>query len=107
MDPSFQGKIQVITIITGVKSPYILGPVAQEEFVKKQETYTDKDFDILLQELEANNIELKPIIVRKLIKNEQEKLEMPSLIDLEYDLQLRHAVNIFKSNNIVLKAKAS
>jgi len=28
--PEFEGKIQVITIVTGVKSPYILGPSAQE-----------------------------------------------------------------------------
>ncbi len=31
IDPEFTGKIRVITIITGVKSPYILGPVAMEE----------------------------------------------------------------------------
>ena len=31
IDPEFNGKIRVITIITGVKSPYILGPVAREE----------------------------------------------------------------------------
>jgi hypothetical protein len=28
--PEFAGKIHVITIITGVKSPYILGPVQHE-----------------------------------------------------------------------------
>ncbi len=28
--PEYEGKIQVITIITGVKSPYILGPVQKE-----------------------------------------------------------------------------
>ncbi len=31
IDPEFTGKIRVITIITGVKSPYILGPVATEQ----------------------------------------------------------------------------
>ena len=35
IDPSFKGKLRVITIITGVKSPYILGPVAREEPVKR------------------------------------------------------------------------
>ncbi len=35
IDPNFQGKIRVITIITGVKSPYILGPVAREEPTKR------------------------------------------------------------------------
>jgi len=34
--PEFSGKVQVITIITGVKSPYILGPVSYEEPVKKE-----------------------------------------------------------------------
>ncbi|MFH1294443.1 MAG: cell division protein FtsZ, partial [Candidatus Aenigmatarchaeota archaeon] len=28
--PEFNGKLQVITIITGIKSPWILGPVPQE-----------------------------------------------------------------------------
>ena len=31
VDPDFKGKIRVITIVTGVKSPYILGPSAFEE----------------------------------------------------------------------------
>ncbi|UCD02766.1 MAG: cell division protein FtsZ [Candidatus Aenigmatarchaeota archaeon] len=35
IDPEFTGKIRVITIITGVKSPYILGPVAMEQQVQK------------------------------------------------------------------------
>jgi len=35
IDPEFTGKIRVITIITGVKSPYILGPVAQQEAQKE------------------------------------------------------------------------
>jgi cell division protein FtsZ len=30
VDPNMKGKIQVITIVTGVKSPYILGPVPQD-----------------------------------------------------------------------------
>ena len=39
IDPSFGQKIRVITIVTGVKSPYILGPV--EEQVQKK-TYADE-----------------------------------------------------------------
>lgn len=31
IDPSYGSRLKVITIVTGVKSPYILGPVAQEE----------------------------------------------------------------------------
>ncbi|OYT42441.1 MAG: cell division protein FtsZ [Candidatus Aenigmarchaeota archaeon ex4484_224] len=34
--PEFEGKIQVITIVTGVKSPYILGPVTREEPVTRE-----------------------------------------------------------------------
>ena len=39
IDPSFGSKIRVITIVTGVKSPYILGPV--EERIEKK-TYADE-----------------------------------------------------------------
>ncbi|RLJ04175.1 MAG: cell division protein FtsZ [Candidatus Aenigmatarchaeota archaeon] len=35
IDPAFQGKIRVITIVTGVKSPYILGPLEMERPIKK------------------------------------------------------------------------
>ena len=41
VDPDFKGKIRVITIVTGVKSPYILGPSAHEERAK-QKQYTDE-----------------------------------------------------------------
>ncbi len=34
INPDFKGKMRVITIVTGVKSPYILGPVAREEAKK-------------------------------------------------------------------------
>ncbi len=35
IDPAFGSKLRVITIMTGIKSPYILGPVAQKEEVRK------------------------------------------------------------------------
>ena len=35
INPDFKGKLRVITIITGVKSPYILGPVARQEPEKR------------------------------------------------------------------------
>ena len=34
--PEFEGKVQVIAIVTGVKSPYILGPVTREQAVVKE-----------------------------------------------------------------------
>jgi carboxyl-terminal processing protease len=77
------------------------------EFVKAHKTYTDNDFDQLMNELEGNDIKLKPIIVKKLIKNEQEKLEIPPLVDLDYDLQLRYAVDMFESKSNAPETKAS
>ena len=38
IDPGFKGKIRVITIVTGVKSPYILGPMARDETAKREFT---------------------------------------------------------------------
>lgn len=38
INPNFQNKVQVITIVTGVKSPYILGRVS-EELVEKRKDY--------------------------------------------------------------------
>ncbi len=35
IDPNFGGKIRVITIVTGVKSPYILGPMEERMAAKK------------------------------------------------------------------------
>ncbi len=35
--PEFTGKVEVIAIITGVKSPYLLGPVTREENLKATE----------------------------------------------------------------------
>lgn len=44
--PELKDSIQVITIITGVKSPFILGPVAQEE-IKKTEMSKDLGIEII------------------------------------------------------------
>lgn len=35
--PEYTGKVQVIAIVTGVKSPYLLGPVEREEMAKAAE----------------------------------------------------------------------
>ncbi|MBU5558036.1 MAG: cell division protein FtsZ, partial [Candidatus Aenigmarchaeota archaeon] len=35
--PEFAGKVQVIAIVTGVKSPYLLGPVEREELARTTE----------------------------------------------------------------------
>jgi cell division protein FtsZ len=38
--PEFEGRVQVIVIVTGVKSPYILGPVSYETTVSKEISQT-------------------------------------------------------------------
>lgn len=38
--PEFKGKVQVISIITGVKSPYILGPISTEKPVMQEVSKT-------------------------------------------------------------------
>ncbi len=47
--PEYQGKIQVITIITGVKSPYILGTVekAREEVSRTRSFASDLGIDVI------------------------------------------------------------
>ena len=44
--PDFGGKVQVITIVTGVKSPYILGPVTTEKPVIR-EMHTALGIDVI------------------------------------------------------------
>jgi len=91
--------------LTGIKKIEELGLI--QSFVQDHETYTEEDFENLMSQLAQQDIEIKPIIVKRLIKNEQEKDRIPDLIDLDYDLQLKHAVNMLKSINVFLKAKAS
>ncbi|MBN2323699.1 MAG: S41 family peptidase [Spirochaetes bacterium] len=78
-----------------------------QTFVKDHGTYTESDLDAFIGELAKNEMEIRPIIIRRLIKNEQEKLQIPDLIDLDYDLQLNHAVNMLKSSDAIGKSKAS
>ena len=40
IDPNFGGKVRVITIITGVNSPYIIGPFGQKQAKLKTEATT-------------------------------------------------------------------
>jgi hypothetical protein len=59
-----------------------------------------------MKRLSQLDLTVKPIIVRRLIKNELEKREVPALLDLDYDLQLKHAVNMLKSVGVLLKSKS-
>ncbi|MFH1445099.1 MAG: cell division protein FtsZ [Nanoarchaeota archaeon] len=47
IDPTFKGKIRVITIVTGIKSPYILGPLAQEEAAHRDEFAKDLGIPVI------------------------------------------------------------
>jgi cell division protein FtsZ len=38
--PEFEGRVQVISIITGVKSPYILGPISYERPLVREMSQT-------------------------------------------------------------------
>ena len=78
-----------------------------KNFVKDHPAYTDAEFNHFMSQLSDKGIELRPIIVRRLIKNELEKDRMPDLIDLDYDVQLKHAVNILKTLKPLLKTTAS
>ena len=78
-----------------------------KKFVEKHPVPTDRDYAELYKLLDEENLSLKPIIVRRLVKNELERNKVPSLIDLDYDVQLRHAVNMLKVMDLYLKKKAS
>lgn len=78
-----------------------------EIFVKDHEKYTENEFNNFIKQLTQKGMVLKPAIVRRLIKNELEKNRIPDLIDLDYDIQLKHSVNMLKSIDGFLKANAS
>jgi carboxyl-terminal processing protease len=67
-------------------------------FVKDHKKYTKNEFDNFIEQLTQQGITLKPAVVRRLIKNELEKNRIPDLIDLDYDIQLKHSVNMLKIN---------
>jgi carboxyl-terminal processing protease len=78
-----------------------------KKFVKDHKKYNKIEFNNFIEQLTQKGITLKPAIVRRLIKNELEKNRIPDLIDLDYDIQLKHSVNMLKSINLFLKANAS
>ncbi|MBU0898381.1 MAG: cell division protein FtsZ [Nanoarchaeota archaeon] len=47
IDPTFKGKIRVITIVTGIKSPYILGPIAMEEQAGREDFARDLGIPVI------------------------------------------------------------
>jgi carboxyl-terminal processing protease len=78
-----------------------------KKFVEQHKSYTDSDLDDFMKTLQKDDLTIRRIIVKRLIKNEQEKNMIPPLIDLDYDVQLKKAVQMFESMKILDKAKAS
>ncbi len=76
-------------------------------FVSEHKSYTESDLKNFMNTLEKNGLKIRQIIVKRLIKNEHEKNIIPSLIDLDYDVQLKSAVKMLESVNTFNKAKAS
>jgi carboxyl-terminal processing protease len=60
----------------------------------------------LTEELEKQGMEIRPVVVRRLIRNELEKDEMPSLIDLDYDIQLRYAIDKLNTMSVLTKSES-
>lgn len=47
IDPNFHGKVRVITVITGVKSPYVVGPVKQQQQFHAESFSSDLGIKVL------------------------------------------------------------
>jgi len=71
-----------------------------------RDSFDEEAFDSLMQDLEDRGLEIRPVVVRRLIRNELEKNELPPLIDLDYDVQLKYAIDKLNSMS-VLTRKAS
>jgi carboxyl-terminal processing protease len=78
-----------------------------EQFVKSHKSYTREEFEVFMAQLGQKGLEIKPVIVKRLIKNEQEKNRIPELIDLDYDVQLRRSVELLNSMEKIIETEAS
>ena len=68
------------------------------DFVSSTPDYSNEDVKDFTMTLRDEGFDLRPVIVRRLIKNEVEKNRMPSLVDLDYDVQLKYAVDMLRSH---------
>jgi len=68
------------------------------DFVSSTPDYSNEDVKDFTMTLRDEGFDLRPVIVRRLIKNEVEKNKMPSLVDLDYDVQLKYAVDMLRSH---------
>jgi carboxyl-terminal processing protease len=77
-----------------------------EEFVENNPGYTDRDLQRFAESLKERGIEVRPVVVRRMVRTEKEKNQIPSLVDLDYDVQLKYAVDLINSMDL-LAADAS
>jgi carboxyl-terminal processing protease len=75
-----------------------------EEHPEFADSFNDSAFSNLMSDLERQGLEIRPVIVRRLIKNELEKNEMPSLVDLDYDVQLKYAIDLINSMTVLTRS---
>ncbi|MFW6181408.1 MAG: S41 family peptidase [Spirochaetota bacterium] len=68
-----------------------------EEFVENNPGYSDRDLERFVNSLVERGIEIRPVIVRRMARTEKEKNQIPSLVDLDYDVQLKYAVDLINS----------
>ncbi len=67
-----------------------------QDFIKKHPDYTDNDIEELMRKLNADEIYLDRIVIKKLIKNEEYKEKKAPIYDTDIDLQLKMAIQILR-----------
>jgi carboxyl-terminal processing protease len=91
----------------------VVKKLEDEEIIEKfvlehpelKDSFDDRAFKGLMNDLELEGMEkIRPIILRRLIRNELEKDKIPSLIDLDYDIQLKHAVDMMNSMAVLSRS---
>jgi carboxyl-terminal processing protease len=78
-----------------------------QTYVEENESDDQAVFERFMTTLRSKGIVIRPIIVRRLIKNEREKNQIPSLIDLDYDVQLQYAVDFLNDREESSRLNAS
>lgn len=71
-----------------------------ESFVNKNKTPSDSDLDTFMNELKTKNIILDKILIKRLVRQELYKNRKEPLYDLDYDTQLKMALQIINAELI-------
>jgi carboxyl-terminal processing protease len=75
-----------------------------EEHPEFRDSFDERTFESLMKDLEDRGMNIRPVIVRRLVRNELEKNELPPLIDLDFDVQLRYAIQKLNSHSVLTKS---